>query len=505
MRSFSGLNMAFLVLLVAWSAVIVLIAFWHHDHNRKAMFNLAATEARSSYQRDVAYRHWASGAGGVYVPTAFLPPNPYLKHPEREIVTPSGRELTLVNPAYMTRSVYERSSVESGFYGRITRIDPINAHNAPDAWERDALRQLQAGAGEVKALGEIKGEIHLRYIGPLMGQASCVGCHVTEAQVGQVVGGISVSAPWAPYAKNLRDQLNTLLTGYGLLWVLGVMGLADTRRRLIAGLKSERQAQQLLIDREHMLLQQARVSAMGEMTSAIAHHWRQPLTVILLMVQNAEEMWRSGELNDARMAHTAQRVKELVSGLSETIEILRGMNVQSSELVFTNITEQVAKVIALMDAQLKAHRIELVFAHPDENAQSAAGDLRIYPSALRQAVVNLLFNARDAILLRRQREGGEPKTGEIRVEVTQDARGESLTITDNGGGFSPEALQRAFEPFYTTKETGQGHGVVSGTGLGLYIAKLVIEEQMHGSIKIANGAQGAVVTLTLPRLNETEL
>ena len=500
MRSFAGLNTAFLVLVAAWSVTIALIAFWHHDHNREATMALATTEARSSYKRDVAYRHWAARAGGVYAPTSVLPPNPYLKHPEREVTTPSGRELTLINPAYMTRSVYELSLETNGFYGRITRLEPTNPANAPDAWEKQALKALQGGTAEVSALGDIAGVTHLRFMGAIKGQKACLGCHVTQDEIGQVVGGISVAAPWEPYHQSLMGQLKTLGLAYGFLWVMGLAGLWDTRRRLVAGLKSEQEAQKLLLDREHLLLQQARVAAMGEMTSAIAHHWRQPLTVILLMVQNVEEMWKNGELSDVHMTHAAQRVKELVYNLSETIEILRGMNVQSSDLVFTGVYEQVSKVIQLMQAQLQSHRIELDLHLPPPDSEPDDMGIRIYPSALRQAVVNLLLNARDAILLRRQKEGGEPKAGKIRIEITHDARGESLSVSDNGGGFSNEALTRACEPFFTTKETGRGQGVISGTGLGLYIAKLVVEEQMQGTLKIANGPEGAIVTITLPKL-----
>ncbi|MGE4296199.1 MAG: ATP-binding protein [Campylobacterales bacterium] len=500
MRSLSGLNTAFLILLVAWSAVIALIALWHDSHNRRAVMELATTEARSSYKRDIAYRHWAARAGGVYVPVSVMPPNPYLKLPEREITTPSGRELTLVNPAYMTRSVYDNAAEQNRFYGRITRLEPINPDNAPDEWEREALLALQSGGAEVSALGEINGVPHLRFMGALQGDKACLGCHVTQVQVGHLVGGISVAAPWEPYRENLAGQLQTLVLGYGFLWVLGLGGLWDTRRRLLRALKNEEQTQKLLADREHLLLQQARVAAMGEMTSAIAHHWRQPLTVILLMVQNAEEMYKSGELNDAYMAHTAQRVKELVSELSETIEVLRGMNTQSGELVFTCTCEQVGKVVHLMRPQLSAHRIAVDYLQPKTDEGGANAGLRIYPSALRQAVVNLLLNARDAILLRRQREGNGSMEGKIRIEIVRNAHDEQIIISDNGSGFTPQALERAFEPFFTTKETGRGQGVISGTGLGLYIVKLVVEEQMQGTITLANGEEGAIVTITLPRL-----
>jgi hypothetical protein len=94
---------------VVWTLVIAVSLIWNWRRINQGILTLAASEARSSYQKDLLYRRWASLHGGVYVPISEIaPPNPYLDHlEERDVVTTDGRELTLINPAYMTRQVQE--------------------------------------------------------------------------------------------------------------------------------------------------------------------------------------------------------------------------------------------------------------------------------------------------------------------------------------------------------------------------------------------------------------
>jgi hypothetical protein len=90
--------------------------------------------------KDVVYRRWNAGHGGIYVPvTDETPPNPYLEVPERDITTQSGVVLTLMNPAYMTRQVHELGAKAFGIQGHITSLNPIRPANAPDSWEARAL------------------------------------------------------------------------------------------------------------------------------------------------------------------------------------------------------------------------------------------------------------------------------------------------------------------------------------------------------------------------------
>ena len=100
------LKVYILMLLGLWTILVTIVLIWNVVRQQSDMRDAALVQAKSAFQKDVVYRLWASTHGGVYVPaTEETPPNKYLSHvEERDITTPSGRQLTLMNPAYMTRT-----------------------------------------------------------------------------------------------------------------------------------------------------------------------------------------------------------------------------------------------------------------------------------------------------------------------------------------------------------------------------------------------------------------
>jgi signal transduction histidine kinase len=487
----------FVILLAGWSVAIALIALFHYHLSQQSALKLARTEARSSYERDLAYRHWAARAEGVFVPEGYMAPNPYLKADERTLIATTGEKLSRVNPAYMTRTVYEQAANDKGFYGRITSLKPLNPANAPDHWERSGLQRLHTGELEVSERITHQGQMQLRFMGPLRAEKACLRCH-EGYKAGDLIGAISVSVPWAPYQAGLDEQCWLLAGGYGGLWLLGALGLRDMRRRILTGLKRERRTLKLLSDREQTLINQSRIAAMGEMTSAIAHHWRQPLTVISLLAQDARQAWYDREVDDAYIDHISEKIKELTSELSETITLLGGINTPREELLFKSAKEPIETVLKLLQAQFETLDIHIDFILQASGPQPEGGEW-LYPSALRHSLINLLLNSRDAILTHRTQSEGEPKSGHITLTLKSELNQEQITLCDNGGGFSPEALKHGFEPFYSTKEQHHEGGSLSGTGLGLFITKAVVIDQMGGDIALFNRDKGACVAITLPR------
>ncbi len=237
---------------------------------------------------------------------------------------------------------------------------------------------------------------------------------------------------------------------------------------------------------EQALFRQARVATMGEMVSAISHHWRQPLSVIALSVQAIEEEYSEGLIDSERMAQLSYTCLNEIKKLSETLNMLRGM-VPKSASHQSSIAEEIESVTRIVEPEFGAHHILLTAQTPSPSAAC-----RPLPQEFRQVLFALLLNARDAILMQ------DKKSGWITVSVEKSEALETITIEDSGGGFCPEAIDRAFEPFFTTKERGRGSGVINGVGTGLYIAKLLIEEQMGGHITLENGPEGARVKLHLP-------
>ena len=208
-----------------WTIVVGGLLGWNLYQQRQETLEVARATARTAYEKDIIYRHWNTQHGGVYVPiTSETQPNPYLANiPERDISTPRGVELTLMNPAYMTRQVHEMEQEETGMHGHITSLNPIRPQNAPDPWEAEALRAFEEGVAEVTTVQEIDGEAHMRLMRPLVTEEGCLRCHAEQGyQVGDIRGGISVSIPVAPLEEAARQHGAANWLAHGVLWVLGI-------------------------------------------------------------------------------------------------------------------------------------------------------------------------------------------------------------------------------------------------------------------------------------------
>ena len=125
-----------IILIAVWSLVVSGSFWWNVSQGRREILSMARLQARVAHKKDVIYRRWNAEHGGVYVPASEKTiPNPYLDAPNRDISDPSGRALTLINPAYMTRQVHELGEQAYGVHGHITSLNPIRPENAPDPWK----------------------------------------------------------------------------------------------------------------------------------------------------------------------------------------------------------------------------------------------------------------------------------------------------------------------------------------------------------------------------------
>ncbi|HXH72062.1 MAG TPA: HD domain-containing phosphohydrolase [Mariprofundaceae bacterium] len=259
-----------LVLMLVWSAVIGLsLAFGLYQH-LTAFHAEVYAQAKGIYTMDRSYREWAIGHGGVYVEaTKKTPPSPYLKEvPERDVTTPSDRTLTLLNSSYMTREVHELMDAKNApVRGHIASLKPINPVNRADAWEQQALRAFEQGKEEVSGMDRMAdGKTYFRYMQPMVTEQACLKCHVQQGyKVGDIRGGISVSIPVdQPLEAENRETL-ALVSGHGLIWVLGLGGIyASGRRQRHSLLRIEQASEQ---NEQHLL--QIRES-LGQAVAAVA-------------------------------------------------------------------------------------------------------------------------------------------------------------------------------------------------------------------------------------------
>ena len=212
------------LIIAAWTLILGGLLAWDLSTLKQASQNLAIGEAHTHLKEYTAFRLWASTHGGFYVPTdERTPPSPYLAHiPERDIETPSGVQLTLMNPAYALRQMNEEFAETSGVAGHITSLQPLHPENAPDDWERLALESFKNGTIEVLEFTEFTGQPFLRLMQPVIAQEDCIKCHADQGyDVGDVRGGISISLPLDAYLIEEKQAIRTHILLFTLLWILG--------------------------------------------------------------------------------------------------------------------------------------------------------------------------------------------------------------------------------------------------------------------------------------------
>jgi len=217
-----------LALSILWSVSIGTIAVWTISEEKNSTLNLATAEARAYFNKDQAMRLWATEHGRIYVPaTDRYPPDPNLAHiPERDIETPSGIALTLINPARIIRELDQNYGHLYGVTGKVTSLSPLARENIPDEWEKQALHRLMNGEKEVFELTNINGDEYLRLMQPLMVNTGCLLCHGgQDFKVGKPGGGIGIALPM----KQLREQEATAIVSkiaiLLILWFLGIASL----------------------------------------------------------------------------------------------------------------------------------------------------------------------------------------------------------------------------------------------------------------------------------------
>ena len=221
------------ILVAGWTLVVGVSLAWNLFQAQSEATSIAHHVAQTIFERDILYRRWAASHGGVYVPISpQSPPTPYLAHlPERDLLTPSGKHLTLLNPAYMTRQVYALAQEGDQVQGHLTSLNPIRPANAPDPWEEKALKAFEGKSGEVSAIVEIAGKLYMRLMRPFVTEQNCLGCHARQGyKLGDIRGGISVTVPMAPILA--EQSKSPLVFGHLFLWFLGIAGIVLGTRQL---------------------------------------------------------------------------------------------------------------------------------------------------------------------------------------------------------------------------------------------------------------------------------
>ena len=241
--------------------------------------------------------------------------------------------------------------------------------------------------------------------------------------------------------------------------------LRDVTERVL--LKEEKAKQQ------NMLIQKSKMAAMGEMIGNIAHQWRQPLSQVSGLFFDIESAYDFKELDKKYLSQRVDEANDLLEYMSKTIDDFRNFFNPTSLKEEFLINDAVKSSLKIVSSTLKHHNIKI---DVQENLNHTING---YKNEYAQVIVNIVSNAKD-ILIDRKIENPQ-----IRIYLKNT---DTLCIEDNAGGVDKEIIDKIFDPYFTTKYD-------YGTGIGLYMTKLIIEEKMHGTIDVKNSENGAVFSI----------
>lgn len=212
-----------LTLFFIWSILITLLFSIFAYNNSIDIKNLAIAKAKTSVDKDMAYRSWVASHGGVYVPvTQRTPPNKYLSHIKERDFTVDGKQFTLMNPAYTLAQMMHDYSKLYGVKTSITSLNPLNKNNKPDSWEVYALEKVAKTKKQFYELSDVEGEEYLRLMNPMIVEESCLKCHAEQGyKIGDLRGGVSVQIPIKPLRKDASKHIFLVFSMFFLLWAVG--------------------------------------------------------------------------------------------------------------------------------------------------------------------------------------------------------------------------------------------------------------------------------------------
>lgn len=232
--------------------------------------------------------------------------------------------------------------------------------------------------------------------------------------------------------------------------------------------------------KDQLLLQQSKLAQMGEMINMIAHQWRQPLNTISSVSSSLLLKSQLNTLDPTILESKLKDINTYIEHLSTTINDFREFFKPNREKEITDISEVITSLKSIIGDQLQSDDISLAMTieHPIHRIFS-------YPNEIKQVILNLIKNAKDAI------NSYNIENGKIMINVTTAGPYISIRITDNGGGIPEEIREKIFEPYFTTKEK-------DGTGIGLYMSKVIVEQHLNGSIGFSNTDNGTAFIIKLP-------
>lgn len=231
------------------------------------------------------------------------------------------------------------------------------------------------------------------------------------------------------------------------------------------------------LEKKHMMELQTRHAQMGEMIAMITHQWKQPLSVIQTLGTLLKMKYALGKLDQKIFTEKIDNLLKQATYLNQTVHDFQKFLIPSKEKVLFDIKETIVLVLGLVEMEYGLQNIKIIIK--EEDTVSVLG----YANEYNQVILAILQNAKDALLQNRE------QNRQIIIRIQEQDKRSLVTIEDNAGGIPTEMIETIFNQYITTKE--------KGSGLGLYIAKSVIEDNMQGKLWVENRKEGALFSLWL--------
>ena len=236
---------------------------------------------------------------------------------------------------------------------------------------------------------------------------------------------------------------------------------------------------------QQQLTQSAKMATLGEMATGLAHEINQPLNVMRMAIVNVLKRLGNGDVQIDYLTDKLNRIDAQVQRAAKVVDHMRVFGRRSEiEQQLFNPASAIEGTLSLLAEGMRGKGVDLRISETGFEVQ-----VRGYVDQLEQVLINLMVNARDALLSKREKDSSFKPW--ISIYAERDEQSVRLWVEDNGGGIDPRLLERIFEPFFTTKPIG------IGTGLGLSVSYGIIDN-MGGQLSVRNSAQGARFCIELP-------
>lgn len=243
--------------------------------------------------------------------------------------------------------------------------------------------------------------------------------------------------------------------------------------------KLQKQLEESRVDNQ-VLAHQSKMAILGEMLGNIAHQWRQPLMELSSIIMTLEAKVKlTGDITNNEVIDTAERSSTILKYMSATIDDFRDFLVKDKEKIIFKLSDQIKRTINMLTTTLDNKNIKvdiIIKANPQ---------IYGYKNEYSQVVMNLIANAKDALVDR------DVENSKIIVKVYQDQQYCITEVSDNAGGIKVEPIDKIFQSYFTVDKK-------NGTGIGLFMSKLIVEKNMDGKLEVYNNKQGACFTIKIP-------